>query len=417
MDHPPDPALTPAAAPMHWLYSGQDAKGRSIQGFVQAHTAQEALALIVRQQPKLRHVQLHSTAGHGDPVADLAQLCYGQPPDQLSNRQMRHLARMLIQAQQDPGSHWHPLKHLLRNNALELLLSAGVMGWGLWSGALWASLIGALLLATPFALHFFLRRYEHWYRQGLHAAAHGHQAQLAMLEQRLTRAAQRPWAPRGLAQAAWDLALRQAWFSARTEGLRGVMDTLRAHPCAPQDEGEIALRTYYLHFAKGDHDYALMTLQALLSQTPEHPALLMDSALAHALKGQASQARALLARISPQTLPPFASLYFDWVQGLIALTEQKPALAVGFLTRASQQALRRLPAQAPLWAPLAACTTDLALALHLNGQQSEAQKTLADIWPLARHNVSPARLRMIRNTILGTPHRHSIPPEPANSTA
>lgn len=376
-----------------WLYEARDEQGRTVQGFVHARTAQDAMQAVGALQPPLSHVQLHTSGLFAGAMTEMADEVLGP----MDVKALRQLARDQIESLEKPGL-WTTQRQLARNNRGWLLTFAVLIAvavwrdWGPWAvgglGAAWL---------VPLALFVYMHRFQRMYQDVLHAHATGDQQRLRSRAEQLARAAERH---KFLVQPAWDAAVRVAWFEARTEGEEAAILRLRIHPLRPADDAEFLARTYTLPLATGNHAGFIARLRELLAQRPEEPTLQMDLALGEARAGHTEEATRLLDALQPGLLPPHGQAFIDWVRGMVALHD--PALA-GDAARHLGSACERflgLVRKAPgAWPSLAVCTCDYALALAWTGRAREAREAFASVQPVARHHAEPERLAMLEREL------------------
>lgn len=376
-----------------WLYAARDAQGRTVEGFVHAASADDAMQAVHALQPPLSDVQLHTSGLFAGAMTEMADDVLG-PVDV---KALRQLARDQIESMENPGP-WTALRQLVRNNRVWLLVCLALIATGLWQG--WGPLaLGTLvaLLVGPFAVFAYLYRFQHMYQQVLQAHATGDLRRLGALAQRLAEAAERH---RFLRQPAWDAAVRIAWFEARAEGVEPAVLRLRIHPLRPQDEAEFLARIYTLPLAAGDHAGFTQRLRELIALRPGEPTLQLDLALGEARAHHTDEAQRLLAELRPELLPPHGQAFIDWVKGLIALRDPAQAReAAGHLGKACAQFLELVRKSPGAWPSLAVCTCDYALALAWTGQYEIARQAFAGVQPVARHHAEPQRLAMLEREL------------------
>ena len=376
-----------------WLYAARDAQGRTVEGFVHARSAEDALQAVHALRPPLSEVQLHTSGIFASAMTEMADDVLGP----LDVKALRQLARDHIESLEKPGP-WTTLRQLVRNNRIWLLVCTALIAFGLWRG--WSPLaLGTLvaLLLVPFAIFAYLYRFQHMYQQVLRAHATGDLPQLQALAARLEQAAQRH---RFLRQPAWDAAVRIAWFEARSEGVEPAVLRLRIHPLRPQDEAEFLARIYTLPLAAGDHAGFTQRLRDLIALRPGEPTLNLDLALGEARAHRTDEAQRLLAELRPELLPPHGQAFIDWVKGLIALRD--PALAreaADHLGKACAQFLELGRKSPGAWPSLAVCTCDYALALAWTGRVEVAREAFAGVQPVASHHAEPQRLAMLEREL------------------
>lgn len=376
-----------------WLYQASDGKGRPIEGFVHAKTAEEAFQAIAAIQPPLSHIQLHTSGLYARAMTEMADDVLGP----LDVKALRQLARDQIEALARPGLST-TLRQLLRNNRTWLLVCAALLAVALWrQWSPWA--VGSLIVAmlVPFALFAYMHRFQRMYQQVLQAHATGDVPRLEVLAQRLARSAERH---RFLRQPAWDAAVRVAWFEARAEGVDSVLLRLRIHPMRPPEEDEFLARTYTLPLATGDHAGFTARLRELIASRPAEPTLQLDLALGEARAGHTEEAARLLGALQSALLPPHGQAFIDWVQGLVAL--RNPALAgeaASLLGKACGQFLGLVRTAPGAWPSLAVCTCDYALALAWSGRTEAALAAFASVHPVARHHAEPERLALLQREL------------------
>lgn len=192
----------------------------------------------------------------------------------------------------------------------------------------------------------------------------------------------------------FDLDLRLAGIAARDRGLPGALQSLEKwRPRCARRPGLFDGRLAAVYLMAGDTAGHVAAMERAFEADPGQPVRQLDLALAQARFGDIERAQAQLADIDLQRLPEPGTGYADWARGLVELRRGQPT-AAATLGRAVQ-GLATLAEQPAGWITLAACVCDHAVALHQRGQDDEARRLVAEVWPVLEHHATVPLLRML----------------------
>lgn len=359
------------------LYTAKDSRGEPVEGFVEAASVRAAREQLASSG--MRDIVLHQDPALG--ATDARHLAG------LNERQLRALARLNLAAMRTPG-----LPGTLREAAVLyrwwLLIAAIVVVVGIVFARRWAVWLGALALAWPFAQTVWMYRHSGRYNALLRAFAVGDWPRVRALAYKL-----RPFAPK-VEHLGFDLDLRVAWIAARDGRLQEALEMVeRWREKLAKHPGLFEQRIAPLHYAAGSRKGLLRVTAEAHALAPDEPSRAMDLALAQARFGDAAQARQLLDAIDLALLPSFGHGFHAWADGMVRLRQQQP----GALEKLSEAvaAFLALSANPAVWPALAFCTCDHAIALSLSGRKPQAQREIADVWPILQAHGDTALLRML----------------------
>lgn len=361
----------------HLLYSARDSRGEPVEGFVEAASVRAAREQLASSG--MRDIVLHQDPALG--ATDPRQLAG------LDGRQLRALARLNLAAMRTPG-----LVGSLREVAVLyrwwLLAAAAVVVAGVILDSGWTTWLGVVSLAWPFAQTVWMYRHSGRYNALLRAFAVGDWPRVRALAYKL-----RPFAPK-VEQLGFDLDLRVAWIAARDGRLHEALEMVERwrEPLARQP-GLFEQRVAPLYYAAGSRKGLLRVTAEAHALAPDEPSRAMDLALAQARFGDAVQARRLLDAIDMALLPSFGHGFHAWADGMVRLRQQQP----GALEKLSEAvaAFLALSTNPVVWPALAFATCDHAVALSLAGRKEQAQREIADVWPILQAHGDNALLRML----------------------
>lgn len=369
------------------LYTAKDRHGKSIQGFVEAASVHEAREQLVNGG--MTEVVLHQ-----DPIlggADARHL------EGLNPAQLRDMAKITLSAMRKPG-----LATTLRDTAYMnrwwLAVDAAIIAAGLATGSRWTLATGIVLAVLPFAVAAWSYRHGGRYNAMLKAFAVGDWQQVERLVAQLRAAT-------GISdQLPFDLDMRLAAIAARQGRLSEALAALEPwREKLALQPGLFEQRVAAIHYAGEDREGYVRLMAQAHALAPQEPSRTIDLALAHARFGDAAQAGELLASVDASLLPPYATGFIAWVDGLVKLRLQQS----GGLERLAEGVaafLRLAPGQPAMWSSLAFCTCDHAVALSMAGRKDEARRELAEVWPILRAHADSALLRLLKADGIAPPN-------------
>ena len=362
------------------LYKATNADGAEVTGFVDAPTAQDAVAQL--KASGLVDVELHDSPGNAATRGDRV------PKNDLRASQ---LAAFELKARARPG-----LKTLLaevtRRARWILLAAVALVGAGLASGRAWPMLLGGAVIAVTYGAPAWTHRYSRYFRRLLQALALGEWDEARRMLDR--------FAGRKLSDTlATQIPFYDAQIRVRQgEPLEHVLARLEAvRPRMPP--GQFPARAASLHSAVKDYDGFIACMREAWTATPDDPSRRVDYALAHARLGDLMQAQELLAGVDMEALQVHGRPFAWWARGLVELRNDKP-VAQETLMKGVEGFLRI--ASPAGWTPLALCSGACALAMVRNGDRAGAKTMIGRVWPILRVHAD-TRLRAEVEAEIGTP--------------
>lgn len=359
------------------LYKAKTPQGDDVAGYVDAPTAQAAVAQLKAEG--LRDIELHQSPGiaavhDDDPIRRDAQ----QAAFQLRIREKPGLVSLL--------------REVARRSRLSLAVDAVLIVAGLAGRQPWLVAAGLAALIVTFGFPAWRHRYARWYRQMLTAMAYGDWAEARTLFERFRRGkhpasveSQMPF---------YDARLR-VHEGEPLDRVLARLETSRANFKPDQFHARLAS----VHSAAKDYDGFLACMRAAWEASPDDPSRLVDYALANARIGDLALARELLDRIDMEALEVNGRAFVWWARGLVELRNDRPGAQAslrkgvdGFLKIASPAAL----------SSLALCSGACAIAMQRAGDAAGAKAMVERVWPVLDAHADP-RLRAEIAREIGTP--------------
>jgi hypothetical protein len=362
------------------LYKATNGDGAAVTGYVDASTAQEAVARL--KASGLVDIELHESP------ADAATRTH-RPA--MNRAQAARMAAFELKVRARPG-----LKTLLievaRRARWFILGAVALIVAGLASGLAWPAVLGAAVIAATFGLPAWSHRYSRYFQRLQQALALGEWNEARRMLDRFAR-------KKHPGTIAMQIQFYDAQIRVRQgEPLEGVLAGLEAvRPTLPL--GQFPARTALLYSAVKDYDGFIACMREAWEATPDDPSRRVDYALAHARLGDLVQAQDLLSGIDMEALQVHGRPFVWWARGLVELRNDKPSAEAtlmrgveGFLQIAS-------PAG---WTSLALCSGACALAMVRNGDPAGAKTMIGRVWPILKVHAD-TRLRGEVETEIGVP--------------
>ena len=125
-------------------------------------------------------------------------------------------------------------------------------------------------------------------------------------------------------------------------------------------------------------------------------AMTLDYALMEARYGASARAHCVLLEVSAATLPEYGYAFLPWVEGVVALRQQRTDEALEKLQQA-MSGLQVFADNPAIWPTLAMMSSDLGLALLAKGQPEAANGVVAAAWPVLSVHGDPDDLALFRD--------------------
>jgi tetratricopeptide (TPR) repeat protein len=364
----------------HILYKARNATGAEVTGYVDAATAQEAVATL--KASGLADIELHESPGNAATRTDRGAM---------DAARAARLAAFELRVRARPGIRTL-LVEVARRARWSLLAAVSLVVAGLVSHVAWPAVAGMLSLATIFGFPLWNHRHSRWFRRLLEALALGEWDEARRMLDRFVRkkhpdavAAQIPF---------YDAQIRVR----QGEPLDHVLARLEAvRPKLPADQ--FAARKASLHSAVKDYDGFIACMREAWEATPDDPSRRVDYALAHARLGDLAKAQELLAGIDMEALQVHGRPFVSWARGIVELRNDKPS-AQATLTQGVEGFLQI--ASPAAWTSLALCAGACALAMVRNGDRAGARTMIGRVWPILKVHAD-TRLRAEVETEIGVP--------------
>ncbi len=361
------------------LYKATNSQGAEVAGFVEADTADAAVARL--KAKGLTGIELHESPGN-------AMRRSGR--EGLSEAASAQLAAFELQVRRKPG-----LRTLLgeveRRNRWWIGLCVGLIAGGLATGHSWLASAGAVMVAITFGVPAWNHRFSRYFNRMLQSMAVGDWDEAARMLKRFRQ-------KQHVEQIAVSIEFYDAQIRVRQgEPLQQVL--ARLEPCRARlakSPSHFAARVASVHAAAKDYSGFLDNMRAAFEAAPEDPSRRVDYALAHARLGDLQMAEQLLAGIDMEALQVQGRPYVDWARGLIALRQDRPG-AQEALTNGVAAFLKIATPAA--WSSLALCSGACALAMHRDGDTAGAKKMLARVWTILIAHWDPRLMNEIKSEI------------------
>ena len=364
----------------HILYKARNAAGAEVASFVDAPTAQEAIARL--KASGLVDIELYESPGIAERHTERAGL---------TEAQAAKLAAFRLRVRDQPG-----LTRLLgdveRRERLWIAAYVAAAAFGLATGRPWLAAAGALLVVLTFAVPAWRHRYARWFNRMLRAMQLGQWDQAARLLAR--------WRKRKLSDS---LDVSAQFYDAQIRARQGEplapllarLEHLRPRVVASMFPARLAS----VHNAAGDAAGFLHCMGESWKASPDDPSRQVDYALAHARLGDLAQAQVLLDGIDMEALQVQGRPFAWWARGLIELRNDRPVAQETLLKGVEGFLKMKSPAS---WSSLALCSGACALAMVRNGDRPGAKVMIGRVWPVLKV-YADTRLRAEIASEIGTP--------------
>ncbi len=363
------------------LYKARNSTGVETAGFVDATTAQEAVAKL--KASGLTDIELHESPGIG--VRDEA--CRAA----LTDDQAAQMAAFHLRIRKKPGLQTL-LREVARRQRLWIAAYLGLIVVGLAFGRPWLAVSGTVLLALTFGPPAWSHRFSRRFDRMICAMQLGEWDEAARMLA-LFRQRKHPEAIE-VSIHFYDAQIRVR----RGEALQAALARLEAMRSRVSVE-MFPARLAAVHTAAKDYDGYLACMCAAWEFTPTDPSRTVDYALGLARFGDLVKSEQLLDSIDMQALQVNGRPFVAWARGLVALRNGKPTAQAsllqgveGFLQIASPSS----------WSSLALCSGACALALQRNGDTAGAKTMIGRVWPVLKV-CADTRLRAEIDKEIGTP--------------
>ena len=362
------------------LYKARKADGAEVTGYVDASTAQDAVAKL--KASGLVDVELHDSPGNAATRTDRVVN---------DDSHAARLAAFELAVRARPG-----LKTLLtevtRRARWVILAAAALIAAGAVSGRAWPAIAGASVLAVTFGAPAWRHRYSRWFKRLLQAMALGEWVEARRMLDRFTRGTHPATVMAHIPFLDAQIRLREG------EPIEGVLARLEAvRPRMPP--GQFPARAATLHSAVKDYDGFIACMREAWEATPDDPSRRVDYALAHARLGDLMQAQDLLAGVDMEALQVHGRPFVWWARGLVELRNDKVSAEATLMQ--GVEGFLRIASPAG-WTSLALCSGACALAKVRNGDPAGAKIMIGRVWPILKVHAD-TRLRGEVETEIGVP--------------
>lgn len=355
------------------LYKARGADGADVTGYVDADTAQAAVAKL--KAAGLTDVELHESPDIAARRSDRAAHI-GAGADSAAR-----LAAFELKVRRQPGLAT-VLGEVARRARWAIAVDVLLVVAGLALRLPWLAGTGVVALLLTFGLPTWRHRSSRRFARLTRSLAVGDWAQ-ARVALEAFRKLEHP------ANIVDSIAFYDAQLRVREgEPLHDVLarlDRLQAH--VPR--AHFLARRAAVHSAARDYDGFLADMGAAWDASADDPARRVDFALAHARFGNLVKARELLDGLPLEALPVHGRAFVHWARGLVALRNDRPE-ALAILTEGVAGFLQHTSAAS--WSALALCSGACALALQRSGDTAAARTMLARVAPVLRAHAD-ARLQ------------------------
>ena len=363
------------------LYKARKADGAEVTGFVDATTAQDAVAKL--KAAGLVDVELHDSPGNAATRTDRVLK---------DDSQAARLAAFELAVRARPGLRT-VLAEVTRRARWVIVAAAAMIAAGAVSGRAWPAVLGLAVLAVTFGFPAWRHRYSRYFKRLLQAQALGEWAEARRMLDRFKHRTTHP------ATILTHLPFMDAQLRLREgETLERVLSRLEAvRPGMPP--GQFPARAASLHSAVKDYDGFIACMREAWEATPDDPSRRVDYALAHARLGDLMQAQELLAGVDMEALQVHGRPFVWWARGLVELRNDKVSAEATLLQ--GVEGFLRIASPAG-WTSLALCSGACALAKVRNGDPAGAKLMIGRVWPILKVHAD-TRLRGEVETEIGVP--------------
>ena len=349
-------------------------------GYVKAQSAPEAVARL--KASGLTDIELHE-------APDVAQL--REDRKGLGKVAAARQAEFELRVRRDPGL-MTVLGEVARRNRLWIVVDVGLLVAGILLARTGLALIGAAALTLTFGLPIWLHRHSRRFDRLLHAMAVGDWDEAAKLVALMRGKPVTESLAIGLEFYDAVIRLRQgAKLPAVLEDIEPMRMRLAGAP------GNFESRVASLYASAGDHPGFIAAMRDAYNKAPDDPSRQTDLALAEARLGDAARAADLLAGIDLEALPVHGRPFIKWAQGLVELRGGEAQAARDTLLEGVRGFLA-IPSKAALTS-LALCSGACALAMQRCGEPADAQKMIAQVWPILRVYADPVLMADLRREV------------------
>jgi hypothetical protein len=347
----------------HILYSAIDGYGKSVEGFVEATSAKQAMSII--KSRGYANIKLHQ------------EVAISQNPEELkglNESQKAQLARFKIKVAKKASvlDFW---LEVARINKVWLLIDLICLCAAFWLGSfLWVVFICVVAL-IPFVVSTWKLRHAWRYVELQKKFALGHWDEFTQLAAQMYSSA-----PGGIVLQ-FDIDIRLACIKARRRFLDNALEDIAIwRPKLLETPGLFESRVGSIYAASGDREMAVTSMRNAYEISGSEPARALDYALLEARFGDEKVANTVFESIDQTLLPAFAQGFVFWTQGVIQLRSDE-SVATETLLQAIDAFLKssHMPA---VWTGLAFVSADLAFALAKSGKLLEAQQAISTVWPV-----------------------------------
>jgi hypothetical protein len=363
------------------LYKARSSAGAEVAGYVEAETAQDAVARL--KASGLTDIELHespSISGHHG--LDLAGL---------TDAQAAEMAAFQLRIRSKPGLATL-LGEVVRRQRLWIAAYVGLLVAGLVLGRLWLAVAGVLLLALTFGPPAWSHRFSRRFDRMLRAMALGEWNEAARMLA-LFRQRKHPESIE-VSIPFYDAQIRVRQGEA-LQPILARLELMRPRVSAAMFPARLAT----VHSAARDYDGFLSCMAASWEATPQDPSRQVDYALALARFGDLVKAQQLLDGIDMEALQVQGRPYVWWARGLIELRNGKPTAQAALLKGVEGF----LQIVSPVgWSSLALCSGACALAMQRSGDAAGAKTMIGRVWPVLKV-YADTRLRAEIDKEIGTP--------------
>ncbi|WP_417216848.1 hypothetical protein [Alcanivorax sp.] len=278
-----------------------------------------------------------------------------------------------------------------RQNWWLVLLALVMATWCLMRGDwLWAALVLVLLL-VPLAWGAWKYRDALLFNQLLEAIAHGQWQRGLECINTLRRRM-------GDASALMELAVHEACIQARL-GRPDDAQVILAEWKPLMDSfmpGMYSAHQARVALAQQRYDRVRDLHRQAMDASGGDAAMTLDYALMEARYGSAARAHCLLLEVATVELPEYGYAFVPWVEGIIALRQQRTVDAREKLQQA-MSGMSGLAGNPALWMTLAMVSSDLGKALLGMGGEEQARGMVSAAWPVLSVHGDPDDLALFRD--------------------
>lgn len=352
------------------LYSGRDAQGREVTGFVDADDNAGALKMLNAQS--IADVLFHTEGSSGVEVP---------LPKNLSPEALRKHARHQIAIRRKPGFATF-FNNVFGTNKSIFAIGLVLLVWGwLYRNIPMVVFSLAVEVAAVGYLYWCYRRVDRWHAFQK-AYAHGQwDRALELAATMRTKETTKPLLA--------ELVIREACIAARRGSVADGLALIERSRDALKDISPALYesRLSAVYAAGGDNKGVLARMRKAAELAPNSQIHRLDLASAEARLGDLGRAERTLAGVVENELPEFAKPYLEFVKGLIGRRRGNPD-ALGHLQAAYAAQVQR-KAQPAIWLILAECTAHYALALYDARQREQAERLLKSVWDMVKVHGEP----------------------------